>query len=160
MLSSLYDFLRIRFIGRPYELNKLIYDYSTIINDDEEANKVIQAAGRFYGFQNLGLVISLCMASCMICSRRRISKINSPKWRTVAYSSPIIPLLSFYLYSHFTYWHIIREVVIATRKRSREFQRIDKSSKDQYLISFNKSKDLHNKIKSSIGFIKSIKEVI
>lgn len=57
-LHKLTEFYRINFIGRPTELRKLVEDKYTFITSKKDANRVIGAHRRYYGWQYSGNILA------------------------------------------------------------------------------------------------------
>jgi hypothetical protein len=145
------DLIRINFIGRPLELNRLVYDDSVILENKEEADRVVKAYRRYYGYQYLGNMFAFI--SSVVLSRSR-----GQKKMIKFFVMVLLPMTGFYIYSHFSYWDIVREVVIATRKRERELLSGDVEERE-VTMRYNASLDLHKYIQANIGITKCILEI-
>jgi hypothetical protein len=138
------NFIRINFVGRPLELNRLVFDDTCLIQSTEEANNVMRGYWKYYGFQYFGNSIAFINLSLLIKFKK--SKINFLYF-------VIVPMAGFYIYSHFTYWDIVRPIVIETRKRDKQNLQI---SEDENKLKFNTSVDLHEYIRKNIGTFKCL----
>ena len=58
IFGKISNIIRINFIGRPLELNRLAYDDSCLVETKDEANFVIKAYWKYYGYQYFGNLIS------------------------------------------------------------------------------------------------------
>lgn len=155
--KKLMDFFRINFIGKPFELNKLVNDYSCLLENKEEANRVIKAARIYKGWQYLGqgISFSLLVFSSFMSKKRNMDKSKQIKLVLLAF----MPGGVLYFYSHFTYWNIVRDLVKVTRQREKKYEHLDKTQIEEYKIYFNQSKDYHKYIQASLGLLASINEI-
>jgi hypothetical protein len=147
MYSQVNDYIRINFIGRPLELNRLVYDDRILLSTQEEADKVVKAYRLYYGWQYLGNMLSL--ANLIILERMKFKR-NFRNFVIV-----LIPMVGCYFYSHYTYWDIVRPVVIEIRKREKVVL-----SEEERKIIFNKTIDFQNYIQRNIGIGQCIAEII
>ncbi len=144
IFGKISNIIRINFVGKPLELNRLVFDDSCLILSKEEANSVLRGYRKYYGFQYFGNLIAFINLTLLI--KHKKSKINFLFF-------VLAPMGLFYLYSHFTYWHIVRPVVIETRKRDREAFEL---SEDEYKMRFNTSVDMHEYVRKNIGFVRCL----
>jgi hypothetical protein len=152
--ERLNNYLRINFVGRPFELNKLVYDNNSILENEEEAGKIIKAYRIHKGWQYMGIFMTFTSiyAFSSISKKRNY---NRPK-QAFSIACAFLFFAGFYIYSHFTYWHIIRDIVISTRKREKKYAHLQKDEIDDFRIKFNANKDLHLLIQHNIGVFKFI----
>jgi hypothetical protein len=153
-MEAIIKFFRVNFIGKPYELNKLVFDYSCILQNEQEITLVIKGYRKFYGTQILGMVSSFFLF--VISSSFIRHKNITTKSKMMIFLGCITPAICCYIYSYFTYWHIIRPVVIETRERNKRYNMLNKENAEEFKLVFNKSKDYHKKIQQNIGFMKSL----
>lgn len=165
--KSFTDFYRIHFIGRPTELKKLVEDKYTFISSKKEANKVIKAHRRYYGLQYLGNILALLNYYFFI----KITKIKTISNRTqiALMTLGISPIFIFYIFSHFSYWDLIRPVVLNSRDITNKLKRnvleiettgsSESFNKDEFKIFYNRSVDLHNYVAKNISTIFCLKEI-
>jgi hypothetical protein len=152
-MSNYFDkinsFFRINFIGRPYELNKLVFDNDAILNNREEANKIINAYRIFKGWQYLGNIITFIgiYAAYKVSTKYAFKRKN----QLISIAAAFFPMTLAHLYSYFTYWHIVRDVVLHTRERNKKYSHLKGGEIEEFTIIFNTSKDFHKFIQSNIG---------
>jgi hypothetical protein len=148
---------RINFIGKPFELNKLVNDYSCLLENKDEANLIIKATRIYKGWQYLGqaLSFSILVFSSFLSKKMKLDKSKQVKLVLLSF----LPGGFLYFYSHFTYWHIVRDLVKATRQREKKYEHLDKTQIEDYKIYFNQSKDYHKLIQANLGLVVSIKEI-
>ena len=144
IFGKISNILRINFVGRPLELNRLVFDDSVILENKDEAFLATRAYWKYYGYQYLGNLISFI--NLMIISKY---KMNIKTNLIIVF----LPMGFFYVYSHFTFWEIIRPVVIETRKRDKLFSTL---SQEDVRIKFNTSIDNHKFIQENISVFKCI----
>ncbi len=138
-------YYRINFLGRPVELNRLVANRDILILNENECNQIIKAYNLFTGYQNLGLILSVSILSLLI-------KVKMNLYGKIFVSS--VPVIALHIYSYFTYWHLIVDLVKEIRKR------LDPNfEKENRLILTNMSNDYHNKIESQLGFYNSIETI-
>ena len=156
--NSMKDFFRINFVGKPCELNKLIYDNSVLLENEEECMIVLKAVKNYKGFQHLGQIMTfnLIIFSSIISKKFKFSK----NTQLILIFNSFLPFIILYIYSHFTYWHLVRDLIIKTRKRSKNFEHLENDMINEYQIILNQSKDHHKKIQNNYGFLSSIIEVL
>lgn len=155
---NIFDYLRVNFIGKPFELNKLIYDKNIIYFEEQEARNILKAYKKFYGFQYLGFISSFLI--CFILQKsKNITKFNFKK-KIALFSISLTPMVVLYIYSHFVYWENIREDVIKLRKRSNLFKKEETKSMPETIIIFKTSDDIHKALEKQIGIFKCLKELI
>jgi hypothetical protein len=142
-INSFLDNSRKIFIGRPFELNRLVDSRKILILNQDECDQIIKAYNLYNGYTNLGLILSFSMLTLLI-------KVKMNIYVKIAVS--FIPIVTLSFYSYFSYWDIIRDLVKETRKRS-----IENFPKESRLILMNSSDDYHTKIETQLGFYSSIK---
>ena len=143
--SSIMKFFRINFVGRPLELDKLVYDIDTLVENENEINSIVKAHNLFHGHQNISFLCGFLTLSFLIFN----PKIKIKSLYKVAIST--IPIISLQIYSYFVYWHFVKDIVLQCRKRARALD-----SKDNEIIAVNLSKDNHEKIIKQLGLFPSI----
>jgi hypothetical protein len=148
--SKLNDYIRINFIGRPLELNKLVYDEGVILENHEEADKVIRGYRLYYGWQYFGNFIAFSNLILII-------KLKANKNLNNFMLFMLTPMLGCYIYSHFTYWDIVRQVVIDTRKREKD---LTQKPQEEVRIKLNTSIDLHIHIQRNIKITQCLIEIL
>jgi hypothetical protein len=164
ILKKINDFVRINFIGRPLELNRLVFDDEVLLQTHEEVAGIIKAYRLYYGWQYLGNIIGFCNAVYIA----KLKKNNKIKLFVMLVISPVI---SAYAYSHFTYWDIIRQTVIDSRGREREViaELISEAEKGREYgnrlehpgirMKYNASNDLHKQVQGEISFLKCLIQI-
>jgi hypothetical protein len=152
------DYFRINFIGKPFELNKLINDNSAILDSKEEADKVIKACKKYKGWQYLGQLISVTLLLTFSSLSKRFNMTRSSQIKLVLTS--FIPGAGLYYYSHFTYWDGIRDLVKTVREREKKYAHLSGNELEAYKIVYNTSKDNHKYILNNLGMLTSIKEIL
>ncbi len=156
--NSLKDFFRINFVGKPFELSKLVYDNSLMIKSNEECNMVVKACRMFKGWQYLGQIVTVgLLLTASRYSRRNLLERKKQFYLVVM---SLLPAVGFYFYSHFTYWHFIRALVKVTREREKNYEHLTKEQLEEYKIYYNQSKDYHKFIQQRIGLFGSVMEVL
>ena len=145
--NSLLKFFRINFIGRPVELKKLVYDISTLVENENEIRNIVKAHNLYYGHKNIGNISGILMLTFFATTPSIKININ------YKLAISLIPIASFHLFSYFVYWHLIKENIIAIRKRTRNID-----SKEKNIMTLNLSKDNHQNIIKQIGLINSLNE--
>ena len=144
IFGKLSNILRIDFVGRPLELNRLVYDDTVMLENKEEADSAIRAYRKYYGYQYIGNLISF--TNLIILTRYK------KKFRTILLLV-FLPMGFFYIYSHFTYWDIIKPIIIESRKRDRLLTSL---SEEEFRIRYNTSVDIHKYIQANISVLKCI----
>ena len=157
-VNKIMNSFRVNFIGKPFELNKLVNDYSTLLENQQEANSVIKATRVYKGWQYLGQIISFSslLTSSYLSKRFSLSRSNQIKLVLLSF----LPGGLFYFYSHFTYWNIVKDLVKTTRERENKYAHLDKTQIEDYKIFYNQSKDLHKYIQTNLGLIPSVIQVV
>lgn len=151
--------MRINFIGRPIELDKLVYDEAIIFENKEEANKVIKGYRIFKGWQYIGNMLSF--TNCLLIGWISKNKNYSIRTKIFIYAGGIVaPMILFYIYSHYTYWDIIRPIVLKCREREKEIRAQNDIDKEEFKIKYNHSLDIHKYIQQKIGIYNCVKEVL
>jgi len=165
--KSFSDFYRINFIGRPTELRKLIEDKYTFIVSKKDANSIIKAHRIYYGWQYLGNIFAFMnyLAYIKLTKKLNISK----KINFLLITVGISPLFIFFIYSHFSYWEIIRPIVKNSREISYKLRddvkeieltgTAENFNKEEFQIFFNRNIDYHNYIAKNITFGSCIMEI-
>ena len=144
-------YIRINFIGRPYELNRLVYDDNILITNDKEIKNIVKADNLFKGHQYIGGILSFFIIFGFILKPSiKLKKITK-------FSISLIPLISFFIYSYYTYWDLVRDIIKDTRAKQ---QGVYSITKDELIIQVNLSKDNHKKIQNQLNFSNSLNEVI
>ena len=139
---------RIIFIGRPFELKKLVFNENVIISSEQEAKEIIKAYQFFKGYQYRGLLLSIFSSVCFHIINR---KHNNKKLKLSLFFFAFLPYAYSYYKSHFIYWDSIRELVIKTREREKQYLHLTNETKDIYLLEINKSRDWHKYIQKNIN---------
>lgn len=163
---NVFDWLRIRFVGRPYEMNKLVVDKSTIIANRAESNRIVKGISVFYGIQYIGYSLSSVLVSLVVLLNRKPMKEKKARLLFC-----LFPMMSLTVYAHTSQniWDILRPQVIECRKRdtkffkgnkTNDFPLRDKSTQAEFKMLYNSSLDEHEYINSQLGFLTSIKEAI
>jgi len=165
--KSATDFYRIHFIGRPTELKKLVEDKYTFISSKKEANNIIKAHRLYYGWQYLGNVFALINYFLFI----KITKKKSFSNRTTIglMALGISPIFILYIYSHFSYWNLIKLTVQNSRSVANKLKKnvieiettgsSESFNKDEFQVFYNRSVDLHSYIASNLSMISCLKEI-
>jgi hypothetical protein len=156
--NSLQYFFRINFIGRPFELNKLVYDQGVILYSQQEADLAIKAMKNFKGYQYIGQVLTINFLFLYSAISKKLKLQKNTQILLVLNAFTIGA--GFYYYSHFSYWHLIRDLIKTTREREKNFSHLNKNQIEEYKILHNQSKDYHEYIKKKVGFINCILEVL
>ena len=156
-ITKLNNFFRINFIGKPFELNKLVNDNSAILETKNEADLVIIACRNYKGWQYLGQILSFSLLFLSSYYSKKFNLSRSKQIKMVVMS--FIPGASFYFYSHFNYWSGIRDLVKLVREREKKYAHLNKDEIEDYKIIYNTSKDLHKYIASNLGIYSSIIQV-
>jgi hypothetical protein len=148
-IDKIFSFFRINFIGRPYELNKLVFDNNSILNNREEAKKIIEAYRVFKGWQYLGNSFTFfgIYASYKISLKFGYKR----KTQIILIGVAFMPLALAHLFSYFTYWNLVRDIVIFSRERNKKYSHLKGAEIEEFQIIFNTSKDFHRFIQSNIG---------
>jgi len=162
------EFYRINFIGRPTELKKLVEDKYTFISSKKEANNVIKAHRLFYGWQYFGNILAIFNYLFFIKITKRKTLSNKTQFGLMAIG--LSPIFIFFIYSHFSYWFLIRPVVINSRDISNKLKNNVKEiemtgvsesfKKDEFQIFFNRNVDFHSYIINNLSMISCIKEIL
>jgi len=165
--NSFSDFYRINFIGRPTELKKLVEDKYTFITSQKDANTVVRAHRTFYGWQYFGNIIAL-LNYLMFLKITKKSKLSS-KTQFSLMAIGISPIFIFFVYSHFSFWDMIRPIVKNSREISKKLKKnVDEIemtgssecfNKDEFQIFFNRNIDYHKYIMNNISMFSCIKEI-
>lgn len=165
--KSIVDYYRIYFIGRPTELKKLVEDKYTFITSKKEANSVIKAHRLYYGWQYFGNILALLNYLAFIKMTRKKNLSNKTQFALMTLG--ISPIIIFYIYSHFSYWYLIRPVIINSRDISNRLKNnvkeieitgnSEKFNKDEFQIFFNRNVDLHNYIINNLSMFSCLKEI-
>jgi len=157
MENSLLKFYRINFLGRPYELNKLILNRNCILENKEQCSKIIQAYNLHYGLQYFGSSLSLgCMFVLNLYvnnKNRKYIKLTLPI-KLGLFTICLTPLCLLYIYSHFVYWDLIKDIIISTRKNDLLYYEKKKYKDEDFKIVYNVSTDLHKYINNNIGLLR------
>lgn len=156
-LKNVNDFFRINFFGKPYELNKLVFDNFTILENQKEAASITKAFRLHKGWQYLGQAITFFAIYFAYSVNKKFKFSRKKQIGSVVLC--FIPGLALYIYSHFVYWHLIRDVVKVTREREKKYAHLEGDEIENFKIISNRSKDVHRNIQKKLGIITSIKEI-
>jgi hypothetical protein len=156
-LKSTNNFIRINFIGKPFELNKLVHDNNVILYDENEMNLAIKACRLYKGWIYLSQILSFSFLYIAYSTSRKFNFNRKKQIGIIGVS--FIPGIYSFIFSHFSYWHIIRDLVIKTREREKKYSHLNKDTIEEFQMVFNRSKDLHNTITSNVGFVNSLAEL-
>jgi hypothetical protein len=118
---------------------------------------VIRGVRLFYGFQHLGNLLSFIT----IIFLRRFSKNKSYsiKKKLVLLTFGLFPAIGLYIYSHYSYWDIVRPIVLVTREREKKYKHLSPQETEDFQIIYKASKDMHTEIQKNIGFFNCIGEL-
>jgi len=148
-ISDVTNFYRIHFVGRPFELHKLIYDPNVILESDDEVNLILKQYYTFYGHQYIGNILTIICVTHNL--RVKLTLGNS----LTKFSICLIPLSFFFIYSHFTYWtDDLRTLIKKTRTR-----KLDPDN-PEFKMYYQKSIDFHDSMKKRLGILKCLFEFV
>ena len=136
------NFYRINFVGRPFELNKLVYDDNLLVNE-EQAKTIANAFRKFNGWQYVGLISSFF--STIIVYKFAKNKLGL--------ALIILPFTCCYVYSHFCYWDDLRETLKEIRNENRNVKQGEIFKKKI------ESQEIRNKFLENFGVIDCLKEI-
>ena len=157
--TKVFNFIRIYFIGRPYELNRLTYDETILFKNQEEIKSVIKANHLFYGPRYCSSILSILV---LIKSTKYLNSSSSVFKRMLIYSSGFIPILLTYLFCivKSDYYKIIRPVILSTREREKRLLKNKLGGTEQEIseikILCDYSLKEREKIISNIGVTKCV----
>jgi hypothetical protein len=155
--NSVQDFFRINFIGRPFELYKLVYDPTIILTSEKEADLTLKAIRKFKGYQYFGVVLTFNFLFLFSAISKKF-KLNK-KTQILLVAQAFSIGTGFYFYSYFSYWHLVRELIKTCRERAKNFAHLNPNQIEEYKIIYNQSKEYHKYIQNRIGFIKCLLEL-
>lgn len=148
------NIFRINFIGRPFELNRLVYDDKIIISNQQEADTILRAFRTFYGFQYLGNFCSFFL-NLMFYFKSKNKQYSIKKLYGLLFIG-LLPGVVGYVGSNFFYWDMIRPIVLLGREREKKYKHLESYEREQYQIVYKASKDFHKYIQENSGVIKSV----
>ena len=148
------NFFLIIFIGRPYELKRIINDKGFYIENQIDCDSIIKAHNIYYGFQYLGFLASIPL----VFRSSRIAAKYKMKKKFCMFFISLTPAAIGFILSHFVYWHFIREIIIKSRKFNKNFSEFaNKHEIDEIKLIQQSSIDYHDYILKNIGYMNCIK---
>lgn len=170
-------FLRINFIGRPFELNKLTENKMILFSTKDEVNSVIKSNYIYYGglyFYGIISCFSLHLFSNFI-NKSKYLNINqsSSLKKLFLYLIPVSPLFIYYFYVHVKsdYYLVVRNTILSVRDREKRLLKnklggtLDETKELTFLLSYSEEmreyiRDQTKVYKCIYGYIKYLLKII
>lgn len=165
--NALFEWYRIKFIGRPYELDRLSNDEAIFYKTNEEVNKVILATQAYFGSFYISAFASFIFAN--ILSKKIISRSTSSNKKLNLIFMTFTPFLINYIYIHVrsSYYFYIRDIIIQLRQREKAYFKMKLDDFDSNIYDLDQIKEIkvlsdfssekRKEIKQKTGVIECLK---